>query len=286
MKARVYDMDNILLRETAARIEGFLGDALDALTLERAVLGLFFTGVKLSDGSGGLCFTPVKDIPQAVCCPSEAKAMPLSGSLRDRPARACLEDLFHENILRRTLAIAALNALSASCWKSGIERGSYSLETGVDAFDVIDLKPGQKTVVVGALVPLLKKLLAAGAEFRVLEQDVSTLKPREMPFYLPPERAPEVVPQADILVITGATILNGTLLGLLALARKDAGIFVAGPTASMLPDSFFSHGVSCMGGVMVTKPDELLDVIGEAGSGYHFFGKFAERLIIRRGRTG
>jgi uncharacterized protein (DUF4213/DUF364 family) len=278
-------MDNILLRETAARVEALLGGTLDSLVVERAVIGLFFTGVKLSDGSGGLCFTPVKEMPEAVCCPSEAKAMPLSGGLAGRPARKYMEDLFHENILRRTLAVAALNALSASCWKDGAEKGRYAWETGVDAFDTVDpdrFKPGQKTVVVGALVPMLKKLLAAGVDFTVLEQDASTLKARELPHYLPPERAPDVVPQADTLVITGVTILNGTLPGLLSLAKKDAHILVAGPTASMLPDAFFAHGVSCMGGVLVIKPDELLDVIGEAGSGYHFFGKSAERLFVQR----
>jgi uncharacterized protein (DUF4213/DUF364 family) len=277
-------METGILAETAARLEAFFGGALDALAVERAVVGLFFTGVKLSDGSGGLCFTPVKAIPQAVCCPSEAKAAPFSGSLANRPVRKYIEDLSHENILRRTLAIAAVNALSASYWKTGAEKG-YTLETGVDAFDTIDPKPGQKTVVVGALVPLLKKLLAAEADFTVLEQDPSTLKAREMSHYLPPERAEEAVPEADILVITGVTILNGTLPRLLAMARKDAHILVTGPTASMLPDAFFSRGVSCMGGILVTKPDALLDVISEAGSGYHFFGKSAERLVIRRGHA-
>jgi uncharacterized protein (DUF4213/DUF364 family) len=274
-----------ILSETVALLEAFFGDALDALVVERAVVGLFFTGVKLSDGSGGLCFTPVKAMPQAVCCPSEEKAAPFSGSLANRPVRKYIEDLDHENILRRTLAIAALNALSASYWKAGAEKGAYTLETGIDAFDTIDPKPGQKTVVVGALVPMLKKLLAAEADFTVLEQDPSTLKAREMPHFLPSERAQEVVPNADILVITGVTILNGTLPRLLAMARKDAHILITGPTASMLPDMFFSLGVSCMGGILVTKPDELLDVISEAGSGYHFFGKSAERLVIRRGNA-
>jgi uncharacterized protein (DUF4213/DUF364 family) len=279
-------MENILLRETAAQIEAFFGDKLEGLVVERAVLGLFFTGVKLNNGSGGLCFTPVKEIPQAVCCPSEAKAMPLSGGLTGRPVRKFMEDLFHENILRRTLAIAVLNALSASRWKAAAEHDHYTLETRIDAFDTIDLIPGCKTVVVGALVPMLKKLLDTGSDFTVLEQDPSTLKPREMPYYLPPERAPEVVPKADILVITGAAILNGTLPSLLDMARKNAYILVAGPTASMLPGAFFSRGVSCLGGVLVTKADELLDIIGEGGSGYHFFGKSAERLIIRRGDDG
>ncbi|MEM1485087.1 DUF364 domain-containing protein [Oscillospiraceae bacterium PP1C4] len=274
--------DNTILRDTVSQVEKILGSRMDSLTVERAVLGLFFSGVKLSDGHGGLCFTPVKEIPQAVCCPSSAKAMPLSGKLTGRPVRDYLNDLFHDNILRKTLAIAALNALSASCWDLMPEK-PYQLETGVDTFDEVEIHPGQKTVVVGALVPMLKKLIHAQADFHVMEMDPATLKPYEMPYYISPDRAQEVVPDADLLVITGVTLINNTLPDLLALAKPDAQIIVTGPTASMLPEAFFSRGVTMLGGILVTKPDELLDIISEGGSGYHFFGKSAERLVIRKG---
>ena len=270
---------NIFLQECIREIEQAVD--LDSITVERAVFGLFFSGVKLSTGHGGLCFTPVKEIPEAVCCPSSAKAMPFSGKLKGRGVRAYLEDIFSENILRRTLGIAALNALSTLVWDK-TEHPEYELLLGVDAFDEIDVKKYQKSVVVGALVPIIRKLMQENADFHILEKDSRTLKEREMPYYLPPERAGECVPEADLLVITGATILNDTLPGLLAIAKKDAEILVVGPTASMLPDCLFSKGVTMLGGIQVTKADELLDIISEGGSGYHFFGKYAERSVLRK----
>lgn len=155
---------------------------------------------------------------------------------------------------------------------------------GVDAFDELDAARYPKTVVVGALVPMLKKLMAAGADFHVLEQDPRTLKEREMPYYLPPERAAECVPEVDLLVITGVTILNNTLPGLLQMAKPGAEILITWPTASMLPEAFFARGVTMLGGIQVTKPDELLNIISEGGSGYHFFGRYAERTVIRKKR--
>lgn len=152
---------------------------------------------------------------------------------------------------------------------------------GVDAFDELDAARYPKTVVVGALVPMLKKLMAAGADFHVLEQDPRTLKEREM---LPPERAAECVPEADLLVITGVTILNNTLPGLLQMAKPGAEILITGPTASMPPEAFFACGVTMLGGIQVIKPDELLNIISEGGSGYHFFGRYAERTVIRKKR--
>ena len=270
---------NIFLQECIKEIEQAVD--LDSITVERAVFGLFFSGVKLSTGHGGLCFTPVKEIPEAVCCPSSAKAMPFSGKLKGRGVRAYLEDIFSENILRRTLGIAALNALSTLVWEKKAHP-EYELLLGVDAFDEIDVKKYQKSVVVGALVPIIRKLMQENADFHILEKDSRTLKEREMPYYLPPERAGECVPEADLLVITGVTILNDTLPGLLAMAKKDAEILVVGPTASMLPDCLFSKGVTMLGGIQVTKADELLDIISEGGSGYHFFGKYAERTVLRR----
>ena len=78
-----------ILREAVAQVEQQL--ELDKITVEQAVFGLFFSGVKLSTGHGGLCFTPVKEMPEAVCCPSSARAMPLSGRLRGRPVQEYLD---------------------------------------------------------------------------------------------------------------------------------------------------------------------------------------------------
>ena len=274
---------NILLEETTKIIREYFGERLENMVVERAVFGLFFSGVKISTGHGGLCFTPVKEIPEAVCCPSSAKAMPLSGKLRGRSVKDYLDDLSHANILRKTLAIATLNALSACYWEENKDL-DYKIEMDIDSFDVMKIPQGKKSVVIGALVPMLKKLLAADADFKVLEMDSCTLKGKELDHFAPSKDAGVYLPHADLDVITGVTILNDTLPDLLAMCKPGADILVTGPTAGMLPDAFFKRGVTVMGGILVTKPDELLDIISEGGSGYHFFGKSAERIVIYRNK--
>jgi hypothetical protein len=49
--------DQTILAETTAYIEHILGDDLDRIRIERAAVGLFFTGVKLSTGAAGACAT-------------------------------------------------------------------------------------------------------------------------------------------------------------------------------------------------------------------------------------
>ena len=114
-----------------------------------------------------------------------------------------------------------------------------------------------------------------------MEMDSRTLKGKELDHYLPPSEADKCVPKADLMVITGVTVLNDTLPGLLELRKPGAEIIVTGPTVSMLPDAFFKRGVTSLGGIVVTKPDELLDLLCEGGSGYHFFGKYAEQTVVR-----
>src|SRR5215472_9752150 len=49
-----------ILEETLGAIREILGPELDGITVERAVIGLFFTGVKLTNGIAGACATPIK----------------------------------------------------------------------------------------------------------------------------------------------------------------------------------------------------------------------------------
>ena len=198
---------NIIIEETVEQIEQTLGSELDQITVDRAVFGLFFSGVKLSTGHGGLCFTPVKEMPEAVCCPSTAKAMPLSGKLVGRSVLKYIEDVHSKNPLKKTLGIATLNALSTLCWEK-MDDLNYEVSMGEDAFEKVDVTQYQKTVVIGALVPMLKKLTQAEADYKVLEMDARTLKGKELEHYAPATDAHLYIPDADLIVITGGNDLE------------------------------------------------------------------------------
>ncbi len=51
----------------------------------------------------------------------------------------------------------------------------------------------------------------------MLEMDSATLKPDELPYFRPADEAGSVVPDADVVLITGTTLLNNTLENLLVL---------------------------------------------------------------------
>lgn len=76
------------------------------------IIGIFFTGVKLSTGHAGCAFTPIGEIPEAVCCPTSAARMPPAGSLEGRPVSEIIKYSLDPNVLKSAVGVATLNALS------------------------------------------------------------------------------------------------------------------------------------------------------------------------------
>jgi uncharacterized protein len=277
----MHHLPDTILMATATRLRSLLGSEMESLTVERVVIGIFFSGIKLSNGEGGICFTPIKEIPEAVCCPSSARAMPNSGKLVGQPVEYYLQRMQQGGPLQKALGIAVLNALSATCWRRQPPT-SYRLIKGIDPVENRTIDDNAEVVVIGALVPYFRMLKRREKPFTILEKDPRTLKPDEMKFFVPPEGAGERIAAADLLIITGTTLINNTLEEILDQMHAGAEAILVGPTASMLPDAFFSRGITSIGGIMVTDADRLLGTLAEGGSGYHFYGKSAERLVIEK----
>lgn len=274
-----------ILRETINAIDAILGRQSDSITIERVVAGLFFTGIKLSCGSAGACATPIKAIPEAVCCPSSAMAMPFPGKLRGRRAIELCEEAFADNGIRRAIGVAVINALADACWNSR-PSPDVVVHEQTDAFDAAAPQPGEQVVVVGAFGPFLRNLKRLHQPYLVLEKDTATLRPDELPFFRPAEQADVVMPLADLALITGTTLLNDSLELLLSLCRPATRVVVVGPTVSLMPDPLLRRGVDLIGTVQIRDPDGFLDMLAEGGSGYHFFGRSAERVVLARRANG
>ncbi len=273
-----------ILTETTDRVTDILGHELDGIAVERAVVGLFFTGVKLSAGPGvvaaGTCATPRDAAPGDICCPIAAHRVAFR-RLAGRPAAELMRDAVSDNGLSRAVGIATLNALADLCWQRR-PCPDVALLPGADAFAASELRAGERVVLVGAFIPFLKELKRRGLSYLVLERSPAMLKPEELPFYRPAEQAAEIVPAADVLLVTGSTLLTGALEDLLALARPGARVTVVGPTVGMLPDAFLARGASLLGSVRITEPDAFLDLLAEGGSAPHFLGGVAEKIVLAR----
>lgn len=138
-----------------------------------------------------------------------------------------------------SLALAAVNALLP------VPKATASLK-GQDL--LLEHGAGKDAVVIGHF-PFVGKIANEFKSFRVLE-----LHPR--PGDLPAEAAQDVLPGAGVVAVTGTTLLNGTLAGILALC-PDAFVLLLGPSTPFAP-SLFEAGVDAIAGNAIADPGAVI----------------------------
>ncbi|BBD06977.1 Rossmann-like domain-containing protein [Desulfovibrio ferrophilus] len=107
---------------------------------------------------------------------------------------------------------------------------------------------GRNVVIIGHF-PFVEHMRPEFAQLSVLE-----LAPR--PGDLPATDARLVLPEADVVAITGTALLNGTLADLLNLCRNDAYILILGPSTPFAP-SLFNLGVNALAGARVDDASKV-----------------------------
>ena len=242
-------------------------------------IGVFYTGVVLSTDHAGMSYTPVQEIPEAVCCPRSHAKMPQAGNLLNFSVYDLMEYAFDDNVLKAAVGIATINALSAILLED--DECPYKPSAYGNALDLIHISREDAVVMVGAFPPFIKRIQEATRKLFVIEKNPRAVGKGEDIEIEPEARLQELIPKADILIITGVTLVNHTLEPILGLAGNARDIVVVGPTASCYPEPLFKRGVTVLGGVRITDAPKMIHLIGEAGSGYDFFEQCAQKIVIR-----
>ncbi|HHT9146180.1 MAG: DUF364 domain-containing protein [Candidatus Brocadiaceae bacterium] len=245
-------------------------------------IGVFYTGVALSTGHAGMSYTPVQEIPEAVCCPRSHAKMPQSGNLLNFSVYDLMEYALDDNVLKAAVGVATINALSAILLED--DESPYKPSAYGNALDLIQITGEDTVVMVGAFPPFIKRIQEITKKLFVIEKNPRSVGKGENIEIEPEAHVQELIPKADILIITGVTLVNHTLEPILGLARNARDIVVVGPTASVYPEPLFKRGVTVLGGVQVTDASKMIHLIGEAGSGYDFFEQCAEKIVIRNNK--
>ena len=249
------------------------------LSVDDVVIGIFFTGVKFSNGQAGVSVTPIGEIPEAVCCPTSAARMPQAGSVEETPVSEVLRFALDSNVLKSAVGVATLNALSQSIFESG-DGTEYKMVRGIDGFDLLDIQPHETVSLVGAFGPYIRRLKLMGNPFFIIEKNPKPLRLDEMKFFRPESEMASALKMSDAVIITGTTIVNHTVDAILSVIPSGARTALIGPTVSMIPDAFFERGVHVMAGVRLLDPDLMLTILKQAGSAYHLLKECSEKIAF------
>jgi hypothetical protein len=128
----------------------------------------------------------------------------------------------------------------------------------INAEDIIARYGKEKSVALVGHFPFTSRLRDRVGELNVLE-----LHPQ--PGDLHADQAFDVIPAADVVAITGTTLINKTFDSLLALCSSQAFVIVLGPSTFLSP-VFANYGVNLLCGSVVTDIEPVLTTIRHGGT--------------------
>ena len=223
---------------------------LDEITVEKIVVGMGYTGVKLSNDDAGVCHSLMAEAGPGGC-----GIFDKAGTLTELPLETLIGYTDSWVLYERVIGLSTLNALSQTYLKE--KEASVLRENLVD---IVRVEASDNVVIVGAIKPFIKHVKPKAARLAVLERSHSM-----EPGYYPDTACEELVPEADVVIITGSTLANGTIDRLLELSEGARLVAVVGPTASIVPEPLFNRGVSYSGGIRIDDAEKLMTILAEAG---------------------
>ena len=180
--------------------------------------------------------------------PSHEKGVRDAGGLTQKTALELAEYARSDSLLEASIGMATINSLIEVDESKCVEN---------NAFEILAEKGEGKNVAVVGHFPWIPKLKNKVKTLWVLEQRVRDGD-------LPAEEATRILPECDVVGITGTSFINHTLEGLLAFCKR-AYVVMIGPTTPLSP-VLFDHGIDVICGTKVIDSGRLIRFISEGAT--------------------
>ena len=206
-------------------------------------VGPSWTGVK--GRYGGVCKTYGIPVPHGNYTSD-------LGKLNEKSTLELVEYARSWNFVEASIGVAALNSMVKVKGK-----------TGVNALDlIIEMGENKRITMIGKF-PRIEEIKSIAKKLWVLEMNPNLLDPKNG---IISESALEyVIPDSDIVIVTGSTLINKTMERILELCRlADAYTIIMGPSTTM-SDVLFDYGADMLAGVEIIKPEAVLNIISQSG---------------------
>ncbi|MFW6004279.1 MAG: Rossmann-like domain-containing protein [Halodesulfurarchaeum sp.] len=228
---------------TAGRILAARLDAIDdpGDRIRGVAVGDELVIVETESGHAGVAMCPEATVPPVDG--ESAFAVAARGAASEEPAR-------------RAVGLAALNAIDPP----------DRIRPGLDPFRRLDPSV-ERVAMVGLFAPVLKRLDAAHVD--VFERDPAAMTvPADLATGLDvtlhsPQEAVDSLPGAEVVYVTGSTLVWGGIETYLRAARPEQTIVLVGASASFTPDPLFEAGISVVAGASVQDPTAVRRAIAD-----------------------
>jgi uncharacterized protein (DUF4213/DUF364 family) len=169
-------------------------------------------------------------------------------------------------LLKQDAAALARLALSSSTHEAAIGMATINSLLDVDERRCTELNAGdllfkrgenKKVAIIGHF-PFVSRLRTVTGKLWVIEKS-----PHEGDFT--EAEAENLVPEAEVVGITGTAFTNHTIEHLLGLCHPDAFVVILGGTAPLSP-VLFDYGASAVSGTLVTDPETVLSCVSQGAT--------------------
>jgi uncharacterized protein (DUF4213/DUF364 family) len=172
-----------------------------------------------------------------------------AGHLHRKSACELAEYALSDNPLEVSIGIAAVNSLLDVDESQSVE---------INALDVLAERGRGKTVALVGHFPFIPKLRSAVEQLWVIEQ-----RPADGEYSA--EAGVDLIPQADVVAVTGSAIINHTLDGWLKLCKPEVPVMVLGPSTPFSP-VLYDFGVTFLAGTQVIDEAAVLRTVGQGAT--------------------
>jgi len=171
------------------------------------------------------------------------------GNLHRKSAQELAQYALSKNTLEAGIGIAAINSLLEYHEEDAVQMNASEV--------LIERGAGKNVAIVGHF-PFIPKVKKAVKNLWVIEQN-------PVPGDYPAHSASDLIPQADVVAITGSSLINHTLDDLLGFCSPEALVVILGPSTPISP-VLFDHGATIIAGSRVVDETAVLNAVGQGAT--------------------
>ena len=171
------------------------------------------------------------------------------GTLLEKGVSELVRMAYADSILEAAMGMATINSLLEIDKDQCVELNAQDL--------IVDKGTGKRVAIIGhfPFIPFLKE---RAKEVWVIEKN-----PQQGD--LTEDQAQNVIPQADVVGVTGTAITNHTFEGLLELFSPQAYVVMLGDTTPLSP-VLFDYGVHAVSGTKVVNIEQALRCVSQGAN--------------------
>lgn len=183
----------------------------------------------------------------------------------NEPADIAARRLLSQDLTDAAIALATFNA---------INQPAKHLLTSEDAAEWLAAQCGGQSVAIFGRFPFIN------TELRPVARQVWVFEQQPQPDEFDSNAIPTLVPQADIVAITGSSVINHSIDSILPHIKPGSIVVLLGPSTP-LSEKLFALGLDAMFGVLVTNVQQVIESV-VAGDGFQKMKGLQRVALLKR----